>query len=143
MAGAQFQVYTRGSGGPSTGDVRWRLITANHRDLGRSAEFFADAIGAVTSIRVLLAGLERLERALACGVDDGLWRWTLLLDDEPVARASRGYRRRIECELSVKQFVVLAAESVVNPQLRTFDQSARSRPPGRRLADGQALTAAS
>lgn len=137
MTGAQFQIYTRGTGrsGASAagGDIRWRLISANHRDLGRSAVLYDQVAAAMLAIEGLIAGLGRVERTLACSNDDGLWRWALRLDDLEVAGASRGYRRRIECELSVKQFVALSADSSVNPQLRTFDASARTRGGSRRI----------
>lgn len=152
MAGAQFQIYTRGAGraagagggaGGGAGDIRWRLISANHRDLGRSVSIYDDVLAAVHAIDGLVAGLARVERSLTCSHDDGLWRWAVRLDDADVAGASRGYRRRIECELSVKQFLALAAASTVNPQLRTFDATARTRGGSRRITPPATLHVAS
>lgn len=143
MTGGQFQIYTRASGRSGSmagdGDIRWRLISANHRDLGRSAMIYGDSSAALQSIKGLVAGLERVERTLNCSHEDGQWRWALRLDDADLAAASRGYRRRIECELSVKQFLALSASSTVNPQLRTFDNSARTRGGSRRIAPPPAV----
>lgn len=107
------------------GPIRWRLLAGNRRSLGTSGSEHVDVEGAVGQLGRLMAGTERARtRLLAAEGNGGQWRWELELDGELVARSSRTYLRRIECELAADQFLRLAAGASVAPEVRSFRQSA-------------------
>lgn len=100
------------------GGVGWRLLGANHRELGRSPAGFADAercAAAVERLRAAaVAGTPRLRRT-----EDGLWTWRLELDGLPVAVAARRYHRHRDCGASAATFVAAAGEAPGMPHRAT------------------------
>jgi hypothetical protein len=114
MATARFQFFTRR---PAT--VEWRLISANNRELGRSAVPVGTldaSVGVVLDLRATIEGFT--DEVLAD--PRGGWRWRLLRDGTPIAVSSRPFLRRVACEATLAQFRKLAAGASVLPQLRTF-----------------------
>lgn len=99
--------------------VRWRLLTANHRCLavGSSAQ--------VGSKQARSAATDVVRRAAqltprASRDDANRWWWSVRLDGVEVARSARGYHRRIECDLALRQFVQLVSEATVYPTVLRF-----------------------
>lgn len=85
--------------------VAWRLAGGNHRELARSAAVFPSLAAARDSVGRLRGGLQRA--VASTEVVRGLWAWQLLIDDAPVAVASRLYQRPRECGYNLS--IALAA----------------------------------
>jgi hypothetical protein len=75
--------------------VAWRLAGGNHRELARSAAVFPSLAAARDAVGRLRGGLHRA--VASTEAVRGLWAWQLLIDDVPVAVASRLYQRPREC----------------------------------------------
>ncbi|MFF3242825.1 hypothetical protein ACFYWY_03590 [Streptomyces sp. NPDC002870] len=86
--------------------VGWRLVGANNRELGRSAEVFgslAECQAAVTRLREKVAGARVL---LTMPDAAGSWTWHLEIEGRAVAVAGRRYLRQRECQYNLSQFLV-------------------------------------
>ncbi|MEY9872790.1 hypothetical protein ABH931_002267 [Streptacidiphilus sp. MAP12-33] len=107
MSGARFLIVTgtdRDSGGESPW-FGWRLLSANNRELGRSAGFFPgrqDCEAAVTRLR---AELDRAVPVVYVVRPDSLWRWRLDVDGAETARSGRAYHRLRECRYNLAHFL--------------------------------------
>jgi hypothetical protein len=90
--------------------VGWRVIAANNRPLGRSAEAFASLAECVTAATRLHREVAQAASSVLFDIADGHWQWTVLLADEPVAVCVHSYKRRVECERALRQFLEAVAE---------------------------------
>lgn len=129
MSHATLQFYRRGTvppvpqarvGGRGPVPIRWRLIAGNRRDIGRSAQLFADVEAGLAAVAALREGLHRATSRLELELESTRWRWQLLVDEEVVAASTRAYARRVECQISLQQFVALIPDVRIDPQVRTF-----------------------
>ncbi|MER8041430.1 hypothetical protein [Streptomyces sp. NPDC094032] len=85
----------------------WRLVGANHRELGRSAQVFADpgeCRAAVLRLRQRV-GDARALLATADAAGGGGWAWRLEIEGRPVAVAGRTYQRQRDCQFNLGQFL--------------------------------------
>lgn len=85
--------------------VGWRLVGANNRELGRSAEAFgslATCQAAVTRLREQIAAARGF---LTMSDMTGSWTWRLELEGRAVAVAGRAYQRHRECQYNFSQFL--------------------------------------
>jgi len=105
------------------GQVTWRLLGANNRELGRSARSYPDQSGGWQAIERLRAGVARAEPRLSILTPRGNWGWQLLLDGEEVAVSARLFSRLRECRYSVEQFL----EKVPDAGLTISSPTARDR----------------
>lgn len=94
-------------------NTRWRLLSGNNRDVGRSAPSFADATSCLQAVEDLLIRLDELRPVLR-RAELGQWRWTLLAEDEPIAVGSHAYDRLVRCEQAMANFVAYAPQARVN-----------------------------
>jgi|GEM_PF-1932068 len=108
-----FQVYAGLSGHP----VRWRLLSGNNRDGGRSARSFADVESCLVNIKEILAQVDVLEPAIVPAADGRGWRWRLNLDGAPMVLAPHAFDRRVRCSEACARFVHLAPVAHVRPGL--------------------------
>ncbi|MFF3399003.1 hypothetical protein ACFYW6_10830 [Streptomyces sp. NPDC002659] len=86
--------------------VGWRLVGANNRELGRSADAFgglAECQAAVAQLREKVAAARVL---LTMGDAAGSWTWRLEIDGQAVAVSGRRYLRQRECQYNLSQFLV-------------------------------------
>jgi hypothetical protein len=97
--------------------VIWSLVSANNRSIGRGPTQFGTLEEAVRATEDLGRQLARSVPAVAFKEADqsgqSYWQWTISLDERPVAVAAFRYRRRLECEDSVRRF--LATVPVASP----------------------------
>ncbi|MFE7777765.1 hypothetical protein ACFU5O_28475 [Streptomyces sp. NPDC057445] len=106
--------------------VGWRLVGANNRELGRSADTFsglAECRAAVVRFRAEAAEARVL---LTMADTAGSWTWRLEIEGRTVAVAGRSYLRHRECQYNLGQF--LAAVPVA--QLAEGMPNRRPRPRG-------------
>lgn len=107
-SGLAVQVF-RSRGGD---EVRWRLISANGRELGRSVADFSTPADA----RAHAEAVARRSRAAALrvvGSGDRAWIWELDVDGEVAVRASHTFDRRIRCEQAASLFLQILPEAEV------------------------------
>lgn len=95
---------------PTPTRVTWRLIAANNRPLGQASTVFA-------GVEECLDSIERLRRSAANAAvsvqfhsgqlssTGSHWTWVALLDQQPVATSTHRYKRRVECERGLRQFL--------------------------------------
>lgn len=85
----------------------WRLVGANNREIGRSAQAFTDAASCRTGISFLRRQLGHLEARISCD-ESTRWSWRLDLNGQPVAQSARVYMRRREAVANLEQFLAAA-----------------------------------
>lgn len=78
-----------------TGEMRWRLLSANNRQLGRAAGTYPDLPSARSAVEDLTAGIASglVVVELGYGGRSHGWAWTVSLCDEARAVSGRGYER--------------------------------------------------
>ncbi len=112
-------------GAPAPATVRWRLIAGNRRDIGRSAHLFTDIDAGRAALAVFRSSLPRASQRLELDLATAQWRWRILVDDEVVVASTRGYSRRVECQINLAHFIELIPHVALDPQLRTFTSDRR------------------
>ena len=118
VAGPRFLFVYRdiGAAGPGAAPVRWRLLGANNRELGRGPGPFPDLESCQAAVRELVA---RVAAATPGIVGDaghtGGWSWRLDLSGRAVAVSWRTYLRHRECAYSLAHFVDAVPHAVVAP----------------------------
>lgn len=116
-----FQLYQRGVGSP----VRWRVLSANNRDMGRCVLDYADEAACRKGISQFLGSLD----ALVCGLvraADNRWTFRLLQGDELVVTSGRGFDRRTRCELAASRFLELVPTAEMRPGVALLAASRRA-----------------
>jgi hypothetical protein len=121
------------------GQVTWRLLGANNRELGRSARSFSDQADCWAAIERLKTQLTSAEPRMAILDPRGSWGWQLWVDGDEQAVSARLFSRLRECRYSLDQFLdkVPAAGLTISPptaldrrQLPAADDVAARRRPG-------------
>lgn len=111
---------------------RWRVLTRNHREVGRAtvlAQTPEQARLDVARVRQLAVdGL--LRPVLSSRPTEGGWRWSLLVGADVVAVSHRAYSRRRECLAPLQQFLALLVEP--DDELKVVDLPEATYRPGRR-----------
>ena len=113
VGGLHFQAYAGLSGHP----VRWRLLSGNNRDAGRSVESFDDVESCIVGIKHLLGHVDLLEPAIQPAADGRGWRWRLKLDGLPVVAAPHAFDRRVRCSEACVRFINLAPQAHIKAEL--------------------------
>lgn len=123
----------------------WRLVGANNRELGRSAQPYVDARACRAGVTLLQRQLPQLTPAVWSD-GRGRWLWRLDVDKRPVAIAARSYLRQREAHYNLELF--LASIPVArSPDALPRPAAAASRPgatgaPGRDRPAGGAASEA-
>jgi hypothetical protein len=109
----------------TSGRVAWRVLAANNRPLGRSAQAFGSFEDARQDATRMQAALDELVPTISLGDAVGHWTWQLAMRAQAVACCVHEYQRRIECARSLEQFVaaVRTADPVAG-ELRNFGSNA-------------------
>jgi len=103
-----------GAAGRGAAPVRWRLLGANNRELGRGAGPFADLESCQAAVRDLVARVAGATPGIVGDADHtGAWSWRLDLDGHPVAVSWRTYLRHRECAYSLAHFIGAVPRAVV------------------------------
>jgi hypothetical protein len=84
-------------------DIRWRLLSANNRELGRGYSLHATAAECIADIGAMLNVLDDLV-ALTRRRDGNLWQWSLVADEIPVAVSGHSYDRQIRSQEAANRF---------------------------------------
>ncbi len=100
---SHFQIYAL----DGRSDIRWRLLSANNRELGRAYRAHVTVEDCVAAIGEMLSALDDLV-AHVRRRDGNTWQWTLLAGNEPVVVSSHLYDREDRSEESARRFRVRA-----------------------------------
>jgi hypothetical protein len=84
-------------------DVRWRLLSANNRELGRSYLAHPNAEACVLAIKEMVVVLDELTAQVRRKAGN-LWQWMLVFDDAPVAVSGHAYDRQIRSQEAAGRF---------------------------------------
>jgi hypothetical protein len=96
----RIQLFARTASDP----IRWRLLSNNNREIGRSVDSFEDVEVCRIAVKELQANLEHLDRVVRrAGANS--WIWVILDGDRPVVAAAHGYDRQIRCGRGLAHFV--------------------------------------
>jgi hypothetical protein len=118
---------------PAAGErVRWRLLSGNNREVGRSLRSYADEAAARADLVSLRDEVEQLQRQIRRN-SEKLWFWQLLRGDEPVVASSREYDRMIRCEHALRSFLIAMQSASINDSVlvsnsRRWDSRLQSPP---------------
>lgn len=116
----RFVFLTGEPSGPGSGSNRstraaWRILAANNRAMGCSAEHFVDLEECYASAVRLHLNAAAAEVTIAALPGIARWTWRVQLAGAPAATAAHDYQRRIECVRGVNQF--LAAALAATPRV--------------------------
>lgn len=100
---AHFQLF----GADSRGHIKWRLLSGNNRELGRSTLAYPDAELCQLAIKSFVETIDDLAPQVRRRGATG-WAWMLLQDDEPVVSSGHPYDRQVRCEQALATFCDLA-----------------------------------
>jgi hypothetical protein len=104
--------------------VRWRLLSGNNRDLGRSVESYPDAASCLVAIKELVVMLDVLQPQVRRR-GPNQWQWALLIDTRAVVSGAHAYDRQVRCDQAVRQFL--------EPRTRAGAALAPARPRAQRV----------
>jgi hypothetical protein len=91
----------------------WRLIGANNRELGRSADGYVSYQGARLAVMRLQQGVGRVVQHSTTDPSTGRWGWRVDLDGASVAVSGRWYERDQDARLGAAKFVALALRAAL------------------------------
>jgi hypothetical protein len=100
---AHFQLF----GADSRGSIKWRLLSGNNRELGRSADGYPDAELCQLAVKSFAESIDDLVPQVRRRANSG-WGWVLLDDDRPVVSSGHPYDRQVRCEQALGTFCELA-----------------------------------
>jgi hypothetical protein len=106
--------------------VRWRLLGGNNRVLGVAAEPLRDHVTAMDEVDLVRKRIDDAEFTLE-HVHSGLWWWRMTVDEIEVARASRGFARRVDAVLACRRFRQRVPEAETDLTLVVFQPGRRGR----------------
>ena len=98
--GLHVQVYSGIAGVP----VRWRLLSGNHRDMGRGALDFPDEESCHIGIKEMVVALEQLVPSVVRATGNR-WSWRLTLNGTVLATSGHTFDRRGRCEEACARFL--------------------------------------
>jgi len=104
-SGAHFQIFGVSLRSP----LRWRLLSGNNREIGRSVAEFPDTNTCSAAVEALQAGIDDLEGVMRRVGHE--WTWQLLDSGVPVVMSGHNYDRRIRCERALTLFVQRAGHA--------------------------------
>ena len=96
--------------------IRWRLLSGNNRDMGRSLDEYDD----VESCRIALKQLQVDAADLVPRVrrlTPSSWQWEITYDELPIASSGHPFDRLIRCEQGMRQFVAHFATAPIGSTL--------------------------
>jgi uncharacterized protein YegP (UPF0339 family) len=111
---------SRAGSGPGTAEhvgalVRWRLLSANNRQLGRSAELFHGVAEAREAAAAIRDGADSLEQYVVRLTSPVRWGWSLVLDGMVVAVSGRGYEGERTALHALDLFLSAATQAPLDP----------------------------
>jgi hypothetical protein len=108
-------------------EIRWRLLSANNRELGRGCEAYPTVENCLLAIKHLVAQLDELV-AQTRRREGNQWQWTLVAGSQPIV-VGHAYDRQVRSQEAATRFLRDARDARVGEHV-TFTGSRRwMRPP--------------
>jgi uncharacterized protein YegP (UPF0339 family) len=105
-------------------DIRWRLLAANNRELGRGYSAHVSVEACVAAIAEMVAVLDDLVARVRRRNGDS-WQWTLDCGNESIVVGSQAYDRQIRSEQAATRFRMQASAAPI--RIAVIDTGARRR----------------
>jgi hypothetical protein len=105
----------------------WRLMGANNRELGRSAQHYESYAGARRAVGELQRHADRLVCTTLVDRGTGRWGWRIDLDGGTVAVSGRSYERDHDSRLGMDKFLGLLSEADLLDAVVALRDRRRSR----------------
>ena len=122
--GLRFHLYWT----PTSGGVRWRLLSGNNRELGRGLLAYPTAEACRAGLARTLLELPSLVPAVM-RVDHCHWGWWLRAGILDVVGSGHPYDRRPRCEEACARFATLAPDASVRDAVTVMPYRRRSMRP--------------
>ena len=106
------QLFARTSDAP----VRWRLLSGNNREAGRSAASYPDAETARIAVKEFQVIVDELAPTVRRTTSNE-WAWQLSRAGQVIAVSGRGFDRLIRCEQGLAQFLVNIRQAEISATL--------------------------
>ncbi len=110
--------------GPPSGGVRWRLLAANNRELGRGSLVYSDAEACRAGLARTVVELPTMERVVI-RLDRTRWMWQLRKDGVDVVASGHAFERRPRCEEAWERFLRFAPVAPVRDAVTVLRWSSR------------------
>jgi hypothetical protein len=114
--GGHVQLFSQTANAP----VRWRLLSANNREIGRGVDEYPDAESCRVGVKVLQSIVDELD-GIVRRTSSHEWAWQLRQDGQPIALSGRGFDRLIRCEQGLAQFLRSLRDAHIGPTLMVSD----------------------
>jgi hypothetical protein len=111
-AGGHIQLFSR----IATGPVRWRLLSGNNRETGRSADSFPDVETCRIAVKDVQNTLDDLQPSVR-RTNSNEWAWQLTRNGQLVVVSGRGFDRLIRCEQGLEQFLRTVRDAEIGAPL--------------------------
>jgi hypothetical protein len=108
------QLFARTANDP----VRWRLLSTNNREIGRSAEFFADVESCRLAVKEVQTAVDELLPVVR-RADANSWIWQVVRDGRAVAVSAHGYDRQIRCGRGLTHFLQEIRTAAISAEVMT------------------------
>jgi hypothetical protein len=109
-AAAQFQLFSSGPDAP----IKWRLLSANNREMARGSIEYASAPLCVQGIELLRQELSEL-RQVVRRTTGHAWQWELTRAAGQLVVAGHTFDRQIRCAQALQYFLTSAPHAQVTP----------------------------
>ena len=106
------QLFARTADAP----VRWRLLSGNNREAGRSAMSYPDAETARIAVKEFQIIVDELQPTVRRTTSNE-WAWQLSHLGQLVAVSGRGFDRLIRCEQGLAQFLTNIRQAEISAAL--------------------------
>jgi hypothetical protein len=93
-------------------NVRWRLLSGNNRELGRSVDGYVDSESCLLAVKEFVESIDDLVPQVRRRDRSG-WGWVLLAEDGPVVMCGHPYDRQVRCAQALQNFLGLARSARV------------------------------
>jgi hypothetical protein len=97
--------------------ICWRLLSANNRQLGRSADVFDDLAACVRAVELLLVGLDDAEPLVTRHRAPVRWTWRVLEGNRVVAMSGRSFEAERQAIRTLDNFLGSAGRASVVPEI--------------------------
>jgi hypothetical protein len=111
-AQAHFQLFAA----DDRSDIRWRLLSANNRELGRGCEAYGTAENCLLAIKHLIGQLDELVPSIRRR-EGNLWQWSLVIASVPIVIGGHPYDRQVRSQEAASRFLRDARDARVGERI--------------------------
>jgi hypothetical protein len=121
---AHFQLFAQ----DDRSDIRWRLLSANNRELGRGCETYRTAENCMLAIKHLIGQLDDLVPHIRRR-EGNLWQWSLVIASVPIVIGAHAYDRQVRSQEAASRFLRDASDARLGERITLTGSRRWVRPP--------------